>query len=80
MASLPVAGTTILLMKGTARVKRGKVRSALISELTLLAEAEQIECGSIHVKQVQGRGDRLTFYGIPEALHQRFRNVWNANR
>jgi hypothetical protein len=75
IAALPLAETTVLISKGKPALKRGKVRSALLSEIEQLAQSNGISTACI---QASGK-NKLTFHGIPPHLHQRLRNIWVVN-
>jgi len=75
---LPLGETTVRFRHGTAKVIRGKVRSAVISEFNQLAKEADIQHGCIQIRTTKEKGSRLFFYGIPESAHQRFRNVWTV--
>lgn len=79
IACLPLAETTVLIKGGRAIRKRGDARSVLLYELTDLAKSNNITDACIHAASAGNSGHRLSFYGIPRSLHQRFRNVWSAN-
>ena len=78
IATLPLANTTILIENGMAVTKRGMVRSVLLSELAELAMSNDVQCACI-MARTTSTGFSLSFYGIPKALHQRFRNVWGVH-
>ena len=79
IASLPLAPTTVLIADGKVVVKRGKIHSALVSALKQLAYSNEITIACIHATEIGNSGHKLSFFGIPDKLHQRFRNVWAAN-
>ena len=79
IASLPLAGTTVLIANGEAVARRGQVRAALLVALTELAQSSDIADACIHASARGGTGSSLKLFGIPTGLQQRFRNVWSAN-
>ena len=79
VARLPLADTTIVIAAGRASAYRGNPRSMLLAELSDLARQVGIECACIHASPVEGSAFKLRLFGVPHALHQRFRNVWGAN-
>ncbi len=74
-STAPVA---VWIADGKVTVVRGRIRPALLSELADLANASQIDTACILASSTD-HGFRLTFHGIPESLHQRFRNVWSCH-
>ena len=78
MAWLPLTDASVIIADGKATVRRGNVRSVLLSELEELARSSGLDLGCIRA-QTRGNGFRLSFYGVPPQLRQRFRNVWGAN-
>ena len=78
LASLPLADTTVLIDGGRAEARRGVVHSRVLSALADLAGANGIETACVHARTA-GKSLSLTLFGVPESLHQRFRNVWGAN-
>ncbi len=78
IAALPLADTTLLVENGKVEVKRGHVRSVLLSELTELCQINHVTVACINAR-TKSTGFKLAFYGIPEELHQRFRNVWGVH-
>jgi hypothetical protein len=79
IASLPLADTVILVDNGKTVIKRGKIKSALKSQLDELAKSLRINTACINASE-NSRGFMITFFGISEEFHQRFRNVWGVNR
>ena len=79
IASLPIAETTVLIVDGKAVVTRGKANSALASEVQGLASSSGVTIACIHGSEAGSAGHKLSIFGIPDNLHQRFRNVWAAN-
>jgi hypothetical protein len=77
-ASLSRADAVVLIADGELEVRRGQLRAALLSDLQELARASGIRHACIHATFLDSRYE-LRFTGIPERLHQRFRNVWGAN-
>ena len=77
-AGLPLAGVTVLILDGQAVAKRGAVPFGLLAELEELARTNGIETACIHARRAS-HGFSLTVFGVPKALHQRFRNTWAAN-
>ena len=79
IASLPLTDTVVLVQNGMVIVKRGKIRTALLSELAELVRCHQIQTACI-MARTTATTFRLSFLGVPdEALRQRFRNVWGVN-
>lgn len=79
IASLPLTDAAVLVQNGRVIVKRGKVRTALLSELAELVRCNQIQTACI-LARTTATTFRLSFLGIPdEALRQKFRNVWGVN-
>jgi hypothetical protein len=76
---LSLSDTVILIENGRSEIKRGNARAALLSELTDLSKEHKIDIACINASE-KSMGFRLSFFGIPEELHQRFRNVWGVNR
>jgi hypothetical protein len=72
------ASVVVWIENGQATVRRGRIRPALLAELADLANASQIVTACI-LATTTDHGFRLTFHGIPEPLHQRFRNVWSCH-
>jgi hypothetical protein len=79
VALLPLGSVTILIANGKATPRRGRPRSVLLSELSQLAQSNGIHLAAIHASAIGKSGYRLSLFGIPKRLHQRFRNVWAAN-
>lgn len=77
-ACLSFADATVLIQDGHAVAKRGAAPFILLAELAELARTNGIETACIHARMT-GHGFSLTLFGVPQALHQRFRNVWAAN-
>ena len=63
----------------TAIALRGEVKNILLKEIEDLAKAHEFEDKSYILATSEKKFCRLKFIGIPKHLHQRFRNVWNAN-
>ncbi len=80
VALLPLGDTTIVIADGRAFPRRGKPRARLVSALSQLAQNAGIEAACIHAFSGGGSGFKLRLFGVPEALRQRLRNVWAANR
>ena len=79
VASLPLTDTVILVQNGMVIVRRGKVRTTLLSELAELVRCNRIQTACI-MARTTARTFRLSFLGIPdEVLRQKFRNVWGVN-
>jgi len=78
VAALPLADTTLLITDARLEVRRGKVRAGLLRELNELLKLHPLAMACIQARTTQ-TGFRLSFHGIPQELHQRFRNVWSAN-
>lgn len=79
IARLPLGNPTLLFSKGKIKVLRGKVRSVQVTDLQLVASEQGITDGCIHIQKRNGQGEHLSFYGIPESVQQRIRNVWNVH-
>ena len=79
IASLPLADTTVLITDGNVVTRRGRTRPALRAELGELARTTGVVDACIHAYTTGHLGCRLSFFGIRDSLHQRFRNVWCAN-
>ena len=79
VAALPLAESTVLIVDSAATRRRGKLRSALLSELSGLAKDTGITHACIHASSVGSSGFKLVIVGVPDALKQRVRNVWGAN-
>ena len=77
-AGLPLANAAVLIVDGQAVAKRGTVPARLLAELAELARTNGIETACVHARRTS-HGFSLTLFGVPRALHQRFRNVWVAN-
>ena len=78
IASLPLTDTAILIKDGKAAIKRGKVRAVLLAELTELSRTNQVEIACILARTTTATF-RLSLFGVPEPLRQRYLNVWSAN-
>lgn len=78
VAALPLTDTAILIENGKATVKRGKLRSVLLSEISELAGTNKIQLACIMARTTPATF-KLSFAGIPKDLQQRFLNVWSAN-
>ncbi len=78
IAALPLGDTTLLITGEKVEVRRGQVRSGLLSELNELLRMYPLNIACIHARTTQ-TSYHLTFFGIPEDLHQRYRNVWGVN-
>ena len=78
IACFSTASVVVWIENGKPTVRRGQIRPALLSELADLATASQIATACI-LATTTDHGFRLTFHGIPESLHQRFRNVWSCH-
>jgi hypothetical protein len=82
-----VAGVLVLLRPrplfvvaiedGKARVRRGKVPEAFIRDCDYLSSEYGIRAGVIQGFWGSGKVKLQFSRHIPEAHHQRFRNVWN---
>ena len=71
----------ILILAGfsiRSLAKRGTVPARLLAELAELARIGGVETACVHARRTS-HGFSLTLFGVPRALHQRFRNVWVAN-
>ncbi|MDF3130235.1 hypothetical protein P0Y35_13590 [Kiritimatiellaeota bacterium B1221] len=79
MAALPMAASTVVIIDFNAKCKRGKLRSALLSELSELARGSGIPYACIHASVNGQTGYKLMIFGFPDALKQRVRNVWGAH-
>ena len=69
---------SIIIENGKAKVRRGNVRLGLKSELEELSHHNKINMACINA-QTTAEGFRLSIYGVPKELQQRFRNVWGVN-
>lgn len=78
MSRLSLADIVLVILHGRVQVQRGTVRPGLLSELGELVQHTHIENGCIQAR-IASSSIRLSFFGIPEKFHQRFRNVWSAN-
>jgi len=78
ISCLPLADTTVIIQKGNATAKRGKLRSILLSDLSELAHSNNIQDACIHA-DLQGSTFKLSLYGIPKNFQQRVFNVWSSN-
>jgi len=81
MANMPFRQISILIIDGRAIAKTGKVRATLLVALGQLANKHHIEAACIHAvatNSARSSTFQLTFFGIPEELQQRFRNVWSV--
>jgi hypothetical protein len=79
IAWLPLGDNTVLISRGIATARRGKIRGLLISELNDFAREHAITSACIHSRSREPYGFSLRIYGIPASLHQRLRNIWGAN-
>jgi hypothetical protein len=77
-AALPLADAVVVIDNGKAVARRGAVRSGLLSELTEVAAAMNVEQACIRASSTR-LGWHLSFVGIPKECRQRFRNVWGAH-
>jgi hypothetical protein len=77
IAAFSFADTTILIENGKAECKRGKACSALLFELTELSKNQDVNIACIKA-WMTSTGFKLAFFGVPEHLRQRFRNVWGV--
>ena len=80
MAALPLGNTTVLIESGKALRKRGKLPATLLSELSDVAASNDVRHACLHERDTRATGFKLRMFGVPADLHQRFRNVWAANR
>ena len=79
VASLPLTDTVVLVQNGRVVAKRGRIRTALLSELAELVRCNQIQTACVMARTTASTF-RLSFLGVPdETLRQRFRNVWGVN-
>ncbi len=81
MARMPFRQISILILDGHAVAHRGKVRATLLAQLGALASRHNIDAACIHAvatNSARSSTFQLTIFGVPEELHQRFRNLWSV--
>ena len=76
---LPLSNTTVLIVNGRARAKRGRVGTSVLSALSDLAKVSGVRHACIHASVKANGLARLSLFGVPQSLKQRFRNVWGAH-
>ncbi len=76
LARIPLAPQAVLIQQKKARLLRGQLPHALLSDLSELSERNHISHACIHASGGKGKPVKLRMFGIPDELEQRLRNIW----
>ena len=78
MSAFSSADIILIIKNGNVCVKKGKLKSELLSDLNDLVKIYKVESACIQARS-QGHNYKFGFYGIPFNMQQSVRNIWMVN-